>query len=221
MENEINRMRRPSDSLLTSIFARTFSVRITPFVARTAITPMQVTLCGLLLGIIAAYLSTNAGWGYQLGAALFLELSHVLDCVDGELARLTGRGNPFAAAMDPITDRFKDIVILLAAFAYSSAVSPFGLKIETLAVLAILSTGLWLFYMYVVDAYLNPARKSRGPASAQQPRLYLGLYDLFIYGCIFFWLTNCFGYFLFYILFLATSGTLIQIYRLKNHLTSA
>ncbi len=177
---------------------------------------MQVTLCGLFLGIIAACLSTKIGWGYQVGAALCLELSHVLDCVDGELARLTGRGNPFAAAMDPITDRLKDIALLLAAFVYCSTKLPFGLAIDMLAALAILTTGLWLLYMYIVDAYLNPARKIRGSSNNRLPRLYLGFYDLFIYGCIALWLTNCFDFFLFYVLALAVIGNLIQIYRLRD-----
>lgn len=220
MDTNINRMRRPSDSLLTSILARTLSKRITPLLAATAITPLQVTLVGLLLGLLAAGLASNVGWVYQVCAAFFLEFSHVLDCVDGELARLTDRGSPFAAAMDPITDRFKDIAILLAAFAYAAAVPPFGFETKALAVIAIISTGLWLFYMYIVDAFLNPARKSHRSSNTQRQRLYLGLYDLFIYGSIAFWLTNQFRYFLFYVLFLAIVGIVMQIYRLKGFLTA-
>jgi phosphatidylglycerophosphate synthase len=214
-------MRRPSDSLLTLIFARTLSTRITPLIAQTAITPLQVTSGGLFLGLLAACLASQSGWGYQIGAALFLEMSHILDCVDGELARITERGSPFAAAMDPITDRIKDIAILLAAFAYSAMAPPFDLGTEALASIAVITTGLWLFYMYIVDAFLNPARKQRTTPNPQVSKIYIGLYDLFIYGSIVFWLTNQFDYFLFYVFLLALLGAFIQIYRLKKYLATA
>jgi phosphatidylglycerophosphate synthase len=211
MDADLKKMRRASDSFLTSIFARSISVLITPLVAKTPITPMQVTLFGLFIGLMAAWQASKAGWPNHLTAALLLELSHVLDCIDGELARLTGRGNPFAAALDPITDRIKDIFIIYAAFVQSMNPAIFDWPESTLFGIAFFTVGFWLLYMYIVDAYLNPARKKRPEAGG---KLYVGLYDLFIYGAIVFLVANLFAYFNLYVFVLAISGAGVQFVRL-------
>ena len=176
MNPDVEKMRRPADSLLTSIFARTISVRLTPLIAKTPITPLRITLMGLVLGLLAAWSASRPGWTNQVIAAFLLELSHVLDCVDGELARLTDRGNPFAAALDPITDRIKDMMIIFAAYLQSSKALIFNWSEHTIFVMAFFTIGFWTFYMYIVDAYLNPSRKKR---DYTKQKIYIGLYDLF------------------------------------------
>jgi len=212
---------RDADSVLTHLFARSISVRITPALSDTNVTPMQVTMAGLAFGLLAALIASFNIWYCNLIAALLMETSHVLDCVDGELARLTGRGNSFAAAMDPITDRMKDVSLILAAYITSVDSGVFGLSIFFISVVAILTTGLWLLYMYIVDTFLNPARKlNSDQKKSNHKQIYLGLYDLFIYGSIVFWITNFFHFFLFFVLILAFLGTAIQIVRLRIALTT-
>jgi phosphatidylglycerophosphate synthase len=215
MDADLEKMQRASDSFLTSIFARSISIRLTPLVAKTSITPMQVTLLGLFIGLIAAWQASKAGWSNHLTAALLLELSHVLDCIDGELARLTGRGNPFAAALDPITDRIKDIFVIYAASVQSMNHAIFGWSDSMLFGLAYLAIGFWLLYMYIVDAYLNPARKKRPEAGK---KLYIGLYDLFVYGAITLLVIDQFAYFNLYVGFLSLVGVGTQLVRLKKFL---
>ncbi len=213
MDPDLEKMRRPSDSVLTSIFARTLSVRLTPLIAKTSITPLQITLMGLALGLLASWPASRPGWSNHVLAALLLELSHVLDCVDGELARLTDRGNPFAAALDPITDRIKDMMVIFAACIQSSGALIFNWSEHTIFVIAFFAIGFWTFYMYIVDAYLNPSRKKRGYT---KQKIYIGLYDLFVYGAILFLIAGLFEYFNLYVLLLATVGAGIQLVRLKK-----
>ena len=160
MTKEKLNFKRDSDSFLTHFFARSISVHITPLLGNTKTTPLQVTIVGLSLGLCAAVVGSIQLWYCGLLAAFLIESSHVLDCVDGELARLTGRGNPFAAAMDPISDRIKDSAVLIAAYVQCASLPPFGLSTSTIAILALISMGLWLCYMYIVDAFLKPCTKS-------------------------------------------------------------
>jgi len=214
-----NDFRRPSDSLLTHIFARSISARITPVIAKTPITPMQVTIVSLLFGICAAWIGSTHGWLYGLSAALLMELSHIFDCVDGELARLTGRGNPFAASMDPISDRLKDMLVIFAASLQSLELAVFNLTEFEILSVAFFSVSFWFAYLYIVDAFLNPARtKKAGIESTGKTRLYMGMYDLFIYGSIAFWIAQIFEYFIFYVLFLSILSIPVQLVRLKNTL---
>jgi phosphatidylglycerophosphate synthase len=216
---EANRkkLQRPTDSLITKIMARSFSVRITPRLAKTSITPLQVTIGGLVVGLCAALVGSQPNWASCLLAAILLECSHVLDCVDGELARLTGRGSPFAASLDPISDRIKDGAIIYAGTIYASSVGLLGLSRDEIFTIGFLALGLWNLYMYVVDAYLNPVRRAKASSVVRRGGvLYLGLYDFFIYGSIFFWIFNVFEYFIVFVAAMAFVGTIIQMARLRS-----
>jgi len=209
---------RPSDSFLTKIFARSLSVKISPWLAeKTEITPLQVTLCGLLIGLVAAWVGSHTEWALCILAALLMEMSHILDCVDGELARLTDRGSPFAASMDPITDRIKDIAVVYASFFQASQAHTLNLSAVELSGIAFFAIGIWMFYIYVVDAYLNPARKvkTRSDPNSELQHIYFGMYDVFIYGSIVLWAFNRFEYFMFVILGVAITASMIQVIRLK------
>jgi phosphatidylglycerophosphate synthase len=211
------KFQRASDSFLTHLFARSVSVYLTPVIAKTTVTPLQVTIVGLILGLISAYVGSYPWWICGIFAAIMIEISHILDCVDGELARLTGRGSPFAACLDPISDRVKDMAIIFSAFLQTEYAKPFNLSEFQISLIAFLALGLWFLYMYIVDAFLNPARERKKQKIVEQKTtIYIGLYDLFIYGCILFWLLNIFEYFIFYVFCLSVTGLPIQIVRLKH-----
>ena len=215
--NNRMQMKRAADSFFTNIFARLISSHISPLLVNTPITPLQVTVAGLLLGLCAAWMASKPDWISCLIAAFLLEVSHILDCIDGELASLTNRGSRFAAFLDPISDRIKDIAIIYAAFLKSSQASVFDLSQNTIFFIAFFTLGFWLLYMYIVDAYLNPSRnKIEKNNSSEGHRIYLGLYDLFTYGSIVFLICNVFEYFNFFILALSLIGVLMQVLRLEK-----
>ena len=180
--------RRSSDSFLTKIFARSLSVHLTPLLSKTRVTPLQVTLFSLFIGLCAAYFGSKNYWGYCIVAAFLREVAHVLDCMDGELARLTDRGNPFAAAMDPICDRILDVSVLYAGYFQLKQIGSFNLSETQVASIAFFTVSLWMFYQYIVDAQINPARQKKVLQTPQKKEyhVYFGLYDLFIYGSILF-----------------------------------
>lgn len=72
--------------------------------ARLPVTPNQVTLCNLGIGM-AALLALGAGnWASAVLGACCLELSYLLDNCDGELARLRGMTTPFGRWLDTAVD---------------------------------------------------------------------------------------------------------------------
>lgn len=218
MHEETKKLKRHSDSFFTKLLARSISVYITRSLVNTSVTPLQVTMTGLLLGLFAAWLGSKPFWCLGILAALFVELSHILDCVDGELARLTGRGSAFAADLDPITDRIKDVAIIYAAFLRASQAGIFSLTQEQIFTISFLAVACWTFYMYLVDAFLNPRRwqKLKESSLIMENTTYFGLYDVFIYGSISFLLFDLFEYFVVFVLCVAVCGSLIQVVRLRN-----
>ncbi|PDP85252.1 phosphatidylglycerophosphate synthase [Glycomyces fuscus] len=103
------------DSWWTVYLVDPIAVRLVRLVAnRTSITPNQLTVVALFLGLGAA-VCFSLGYRHflALGALLYL-LSFLMDCTDGKLARLTGSESLFGSWMDYVSDRFRVLVCVVA-----------------------------------------------------------------------------------------------------------
>jgi phosphatidylglycerophosphate synthase len=109
------RTRKPKDILWNRFVARPLAAVVIVPLARTRVTPNQVTLLTLpvfLAGcVLLALLPT---WGALVGGAAILELSYVLDCADGQLARLKGTSSPVGAHLDFLMDELKAFALVAA-----------------------------------------------------------------------------------------------------------
>jgi phosphatidylglycerophosphate synthase len=90
-------------------FSRPLARGVVSVLARTPLTPNQVTLVGTLVGIASGVaLGLRDGVLFAVLTGVFL----VLDCCDGQLARLRGGGGGFLGrAVDGIGDYFTAIAI--------------------------------------------------------------------------------------------------------------
>ncbi len=96
------------DAWWTVMLVDPLAARLVRFTAnRTRITPNQLTVGALLLGLAAGACFTVATWPYLLIGALLYHLSFTLDCMDGKIARLKGTGSIFGAWLDYIFDRVR------------------------------------------------------------------------------------------------------------------
>lgn len=83
---------------------RAFSVRTSPWLVRLRLTANQVTLLGLFLAALSALLfSRREYWPALVGAILYYA-SMVLDCSDGEVARVTFSESRFGAWFETAAD---------------------------------------------------------------------------------------------------------------------
>ncbi len=91
-ERVLRSLRKPlgrnADGLAAYYINRPLSLRISRALVDTAVTPNHVTALGLVVGLAAAALAAQGSYPCLLAAALLLQLSSVLDGVDGELARM-------------------------------------------------------------------------------------------------------------------------------------
>lgn len=78
--------------------------------SRTRITPNQLTVCALLLGIGSAACFLQADWRWLIAGAIVYHLSFLLDCMDGKVARLTGGGSVFGSWLDYVFDRLRVLI---------------------------------------------------------------------------------------------------------------
>lgn len=97
------------DGLVSRYLNRPLSRPVARLLQHTPVTPNAVTLASLLIAF-------GAGWllylGHNVWAALAIHVSSVVDGVDGDLARLTGKGSRFGAVFDAVLDRYADGAII-------------------------------------------------------------------------------------------------------------
>jgi phosphatidylglycerophosphate synthase len=109
------RTRKPKDILWNRLVARPLAAVVIVPLARTRITPNQVTLATLPVFLAgAAVMIAVRSWGGLVAAAAILEFSYVLDCADGQLARLKGTSSPVGAHLDFLMDELKAFVLVAA-----------------------------------------------------------------------------------------------------------
>lgn len=110
---------------LTRYVYRPVSVPVATMLRRTWITPTHVTF-------LSAALSFGGGIAfglrqYVLGAVLTL-LGSITDCVDGDLARITGRVSPAGGYLDHVFDRWTDAALIVGlTFSSLDELAPIGI----------------------------------------------------------------------------------------------
>ncbi len=96
----------------TEYVARPPAAVLVYFLARTPITPNQVTfLSAVVAAGAAAMFATLPGYLWLIVAAAVFELSFVLDCADGQLARLRKIASPLGHLLDFLMDELKAMFI--------------------------------------------------------------------------------------------------------------
>jgi hypothetical protein len=97
-----------NDGFFATFFVSPYSPHLVRWAARRGIRPNLVTTGSLLVGVGAAALFGTGARAGLIAGAVALQASFTLDCVDGQLARYTGRLSAFGGWYDGICDRVKE-----------------------------------------------------------------------------------------------------------------
>ena len=92
------------------VIARYFELPAAAALSRIGLGPNGVTLLGLAIAGMSAYL---IAMGNLLAGGVVLLASGVFDMLDGALARTTGRATKFGALLDSVVDRLSEALVLL------------------------------------------------------------------------------------------------------------
>jgi phosphatidylglycerophosphate synthase len=74
-------------------------------------TPNTITMVSMVVGLIAAGFFVHGSWEYALIGALLFQLAVIIDCCDGEVARLTFSESKFGQDLDIWADNVVHIAI--------------------------------------------------------------------------------------------------------------
>ena len=150
---------KDTDGFMARNVERPISLRIARRLASTGITPNQITLLSVGIGLGGALFFLSAHWLWQtIGALLFLAHS-ILDGCDGELARLRFQESRFGGIIDYWGDNVVHIVVFACmAIGWSLSIgAPWPLLLGAAAALGNLGSA-WFVYWRVMHA-----KKDSGP----------------------------------------------------------
>jgi phosphatidylglycerophosphate synthase len=113
---------RANDGFFSVFFLRRVSKLLTWAAVKIGATPNQVTIASFAIGLYAAFLFAQGDTWSLIGGAILLQVSIIVDCVDGEIARYTRKFSELGAWLDAITDRVKEYAVFLG-LAYGAFVN--------------------------------------------------------------------------------------------------
>jgi len=133
---------KPTDRFILKWIKLRLSSRVTKLLLGLPwISPWMITLGASLLGVTGG-LAFALGAGFVAGVLAMI--SQVLDGVDGQYARLTGRHSPAGAFLDSVMDRYTDVALVMGLTVYLIRL-PIAVPVWLLLVLgflAVAGTGL-------------------------------------------------------------------------------
>lgn len=84
-----------------------------------AITPNRITAASFAVAIVATLCILLGGFGWFVAAAVLIHLSHVLDCMDGQMARYRKISSPVGSYYDRLTDQVQ-VTLWFGAAGYAA-----------------------------------------------------------------------------------------------------
>jgi len=129
------------EEVIDIIFYRPLAFLLVISVYKTKIKPDHLTLAAMIMGISGGFFYSFGSYPGCIIGALFYLLFNVLDCSDGQLARIKKNGTSFGRLLDGIADYIAAIAIYVGiAVGYSSnpGQPPFMVLIVAMAGISII-----------------------------------------------------------------------------------
>jgi phosphatidylglycerophosphate synthase len=139
--------KRESDYIITLFITNNISLLLTWVLVKTRVTPNQVTIASIVSGLLCG-LCYASGW-FIIGS-IFLFISHILDCTDGNLARITEIFSPLGKWLDMFSDRFVEAIVFISVSIYFFKAR----NSELWVILTLIDAVLLALYYYIVDIAL-------------------------------------------------------------------
>ncbi len=102
--------RKPVDGIVSRNLNRHVSLFISRRIVGLPLTPNQISVITLAIGLLAAWFVSRGGYRDVLIGAFLLQWNSILDGVDGELARVRHQGSKLGQWIDTVSDDLTNIV---------------------------------------------------------------------------------------------------------------
>jgi hypothetical protein len=121
-------------------------------ISSTSVTPNQVTFAGILSFLAAGIFISKGAVNAVLAAGLFIGVGNILDCADGQLARVNQSGTEFGRILDGLADYISTIALFVGIGLWGESLLFDPLTWWGLVIVASISYG---WQASLVDYYRN------------------------------------------------------------------
>ena len=104
-----------SDGVVDKYFNRPLGRFLSKILIHTPVTPNQVTVVSMLIGLAGAYFFAQGNHAAGIVGALLLQLSALVDCVDGDIARIAFKESPLGKWLDIGLDQVVHVAVFAAS----------------------------------------------------------------------------------------------------------
>lgn len=101
------------DGFVDRYFNRRLSASLTPLFLWSGLSPNAITVLSMIIGLLAAASFAVGSYAAGVAGALLFQLSAIVDCCDGEVARLTHRQSRFGEQLDIAADNVVHMAIFV------------------------------------------------------------------------------------------------------------
>jgi phosphatidylglycerophosphate synthase len=143
-----------ADGIVDRFLYRPLGRYLSKILVRSPFSPNQVSIASTLVGIFSAWFFAA---GHFISGALLLQLSAIIDCVDGDLARCLYKESRLGKWLDLVGDQFVHIAVF-AGIGFGLARSDPGSPALALGISAVLGT----IISFAVISRLMQRKNGRG-----------------------------------------------------------
>ncbi len=156
----------------------------------TGVTPNHLTYFSFVIGLAGAYFFFRGKPSAFVAGGILAQVSSIVDCADGMLARAKNQMTEFGAYLDLFLDRVTDFFLLAGCmvgyFRYAGRLNLLVLGLVTMALYFLQTSLYYLMKNYVLDNKRGETAENRGWfmflmfVFAAVNRLDYGIYVLFV-----------------------------------------
>lgn len=127
------------------------------------LTPNRITAASFLMAVVATLCILIGGFGFFVSAAILIHFSHILDCMDGQMARYRQVSSPIGSYYDRLTDQVQ-VTLWFGAAGYAAYAQTLSVVPAFLALIGIAFYGLRGYAKYIA-LEIETSRDAKYPAN--------------------------------------------------------
>jgi phosphatidylglycerophosphate synthase len=104
-------MKSSADGFVDRVFNRPLGRFLSKVLVHTPVSPNMVSIASILIGVIAAVFFAEGSFRSTLIGAILFQFSAIVDCVDGEIARILFKESPLGKWIDLVGDQIVHISV--------------------------------------------------------------------------------------------------------------
>jgi phosphatidylglycerophosphate synthase len=149
------------------LFFRRISLPLALLLARTPVTPSQVTAAGLAFGLAGAAMLGTGRYVWLVVGGVFAVIAKLLDAADGEVARAKHMDTPAGYVADGLVDRIRDPAVIVGL-----GVGAYRMGHPSAAWWTLGAVAGYMWFFYVSAASPSHWREARNTADIDEKHMF-------------------------------------------------